>query len=350
MTTFQKQCMDSVEGALSPRNTYDTIHTAHDRDSYRLPESDSRNRKGGLNVDTTVAVVSDDGVQVNNAGFSLLRRVNINVLDDARAVAMFQRPVVRFDSNVKVCDPQDRFQSGLPHSQPLLHIVDTDVASAAAATDLVSLASDAVHGVADTGDGMADPEGQVQPHAFPMKGPKLFLPVACTDELRARLYELGWRRPIKPKRKKEEAPQAPTVDLSGLPSLMDMKKDPMLRKARKARAPPLQSKPPEPNPNAVCFSIVGSTLTHHEVWAAFKKDILSQHPEVKVRSLQFIPGPSSSNDPRGVTLSRIGGSLPSPPSGSGTGWQAWTSSSRLKQYSFDGTTTSLTANTDSLPG
>ncbi|XP_067675288.1 uncharacterized protein [Haliotis asinina] len=289
MTTFQKQCMDSVEGTLSPRNICNANHTAQDRDSHRLPESDLRNRKGDWNVDKTVGVVSDDVVQVNNAGFSLVRRVNNNVLDDARAVAMFQRPMVRFDSNVKVCDPQDRFQSGLPYSQPLLHIVDTDVASATAATDLVRLASDSVHGVTGTGDGTADPEGQVQPHTLPMKGPRLFLPVACTDELRARLYELGWRRPIKPKRKKEEAPQAPPVDLSGLPSLMDMKKDPMLRKARKARVPPLQSKPPEPNPNAVCFSIVGSTLSHHDVWAAFKKDILSQHPEVKVKSLQFIP-------------------------------------------------------------
>ncbi|XP_071112758.1 uncharacterized protein [Haliotis cracherodii] len=290
MTSFQKQCMDSVEGSLSPRSTYDAIPTAQDRGSHRLPESYMRNRKVGWNTDTTTAVVSDTGVHGNNAGYSGLRRANTNVLDDARAVATFQRQVVRFDSNVKVCDPQVRLQPGLPLSQPLIHIVDTDVAAAAAATDdLVSLASDAVLGSAGPGEGAADPGGQGQTHSFPMNSPKLFLPVACTDDLRARLYELGWRRPIKPKRKKEEAPPTPTVDLSGLPSLMDLKKDPMLRKARKSRAPPLQSKPPEPNPNAVCFSILGSTLTHHEVWAAFKKDILSHHPEVRVKSLQFIP-------------------------------------------------------------
>ncbi|RUS71423.1 hypothetical protein EGW08_020806 [Elysia chlorotica] len=109
----------------------------------------------------------------------------------------------------------------------------------------------------------------------------------------AELEKLGFRKPTKSKKKKKKksvetkGDNQPSAQSSTKKNVINLKEDPVLMKvSKKNQNVGKFTSPPEPKPNAVCFEVQGSDLTHCEVKAQVQK-LLRNSPEIKITEMQF---------------------------------------------------------------
>ncbi|KAK3734960.1 hypothetical protein RRG08_038983 [Elysia crispata] len=110
----------------------------------------------------------------------------------------------------------------------------------------------------------------------------------------AELQKLGFRKPSKGKKKKKKKRvetrgenQSSSQSSQKKNTFINLKEDPVLIKvSKKNQNVGKFSGPPELKPNAVCFEIQGSDLTHGDVKTQVQR-LLRNNPEVKLIEIQF---------------------------------------------------------------
>ncbi|XP_059177069.1 uncharacterized protein LOC131956566 [Physella acuta] len=120
-----------------------------------------------------------------------------------------------------------------------------------------------------------------------------------SEETQQELQKLGFRKPSKAKRKKKAKGngKGTRIDLTGLVTgkleqvakkiEINLQKDPVLIKvSKKNRNVGKFLGPPEPQPNAVCFEVLGTLLNHSDVKQQLG-DLLKTCPEVKLVGIKF---------------------------------------------------------------
>ncbi|GFO15299.1 hypothetical protein PoB_004180400 [Plakobranchus ocellatus] len=110
----------------------------------------------------------------------------------------------------------------------------------------------------------------------------------------AELEKLGFRKPSKGKKKKKKKKSESAHQNSAVGdgnqvgrTVINLKEDPVLVKvSKKNQNVGKFTGPPEPKPNAVCFEMHGTSLTHRDVKQQVDK-LLANCPEIKLVELQF---------------------------------------------------------------
>ncbi|KAK0040552.1 hypothetical protein Bpfe_030010 [Biomphalaria pfeifferi] len=109
------------------------------------------------------------------------------------------------------------------------------------------------------------------------------------EEQKEELLKLGFRKPTKTKKKKSKSEKKKAETESAAPQRIEinLKEDPLLIKvSKKNKNVGHFLEKPAPQPNAVCFEILGSNQTHNEVKLQLER-LLKTCPEVKIMSIKF---------------------------------------------------------------